>query len=88
MVQGMVSCNLWADSSPIPEGATLEISADGQVNENYPENPQKLFREVHTGIIMSPHVAIAIGDFISNQGKLILEQIQAAQAQTDESKSE
>lgn len=76
LTRGMVVCNLCTESSPIPERGEIVISPEGK-SSHVPQKSDPLMNvEILVGLIMTPPVAISLGQFLINQGQEISEQIQ------------
>jgi len=79
VTSGMVVINVHADNPSIPAKSELTIHADGTGSEAFPDTPPALVREVLVGLQMRPDTMLALGKLLTDNGKLLLDQIQQAQ---------
>ncbi|MBL7196378.1 MAG: hypothetical protein ISS64_08830 [Desulfobacterales bacterium] len=71
---GSLACNFFIESRRPPDELKVTIAPDNQITEEeiYKELPDYQ-RELQVGVILSPHDAVSIGEWLVRQGKLLLE---------------
>jgi hypothetical protein len=66
---GTVICHIYADLGPWPEATEIVVSADGTAQENYSQSGS-IERELFASLQMTPQVAMIIGNWLIERGKL------------------
>jgi len=68
--QGMVACDLFVERPELPESIVLDVGSDGRAMpvSHHPQT-QAMIRESMVGLMIEPHVAKAVGEWLVKQAE-------------------